>query len=137
MVEDADLEANVLEFQGKSFSFERSADWDGTELAIFQRRETESESKFRPKLIVLRLVVPKGWIVLDLAADLLKLGREGRPGPAHGGSALEAAAEASQFDEQGITWRRVALAEGGYLYAPSDWAPRLLGPEGRRRLGLG
>ena len=48
MVDEVDLEMNVLEFHRKSFSFDRVVDWDGTDLALFHRTETESESQFRP-----------------------------------------------------------------------------------------
>jgi hypothetical protein len=137
MVEDTDLELNVLEFLSKSFSFERSVDLDGQELAVFHRTETESESRFRPKVVRLRLIVPKAWIIYDLAADLLRLGRDGvTPGPRSAGTAVESAAERSRFDEAGIAWRRVAV-EGGYVTAPEEWADRLLSPEGLRRVGLG
>jgi len=137
MVDDADLELNVLEFASKSFSFERSVELDGQELALFHRTETESESRFRPKVIRLRLIVPKTWIIYDLAADLLRLGRDGvTPGPRAASSAVEAAAERSRFDEAGIAWRRVPV-EGGYVTAPEEWADRLLSPDGLRLVGLG
>jgi hypothetical protein len=136
MVDDADLELNVLEFSSKSFSFERAADIDGTELAVFHRTETESESRFRPKVLRLRLVVPRSWVLFDPLGEALRLGRDGvTPGPATTGLAVEAAAERSRFDEAGIAWRRVAVA-GGYVYAPEEWADRLLSPEGLQRLGL-
>jgi hypothetical protein len=138
MVDDADLELNVLEFSGKSFSFERSVELDGTELAIFHRTETESESRFRPKVIRLRLVVPKAWVLFDAQAETLSLGRDGTsPGPPGTEAAVEAAAQRSRFEEAGIAWRRVAVPGGGYAYAPEEWADRLLTPAGLQRLGLG
>ncbi|MCI4361451.1 MAG: hypothetical protein L3J91_07065, partial [Thermoplasmata archaeon] len=100
MVELADLEINVLEFVHKNFSFNRMATWKDQELAVFQRTETENEAKFRPKIIHLVLAVPREWVIYDLAADLLVLGRDGHtPGPRPVGTAVEAAAETHEFRE--------------------------------------
>src|ERR1700675_2725779 len=110
MVDLTELEANVLEFVHKSFAFSRIVPIDGEELAVLHRTETESESQFRPKLLRLFLVVPKEWVIYDLAADLLVLGRDGHtPGHRSGGTAVEAAAETSEFVEQGVDIRRFPL----------------------------
>ncbi len=135
MVEPADLELNVLDFNRKSFSYERTVDWEGEPIALFARRETESESRFRPKVIRLRVALPVRWILYDLAADLLVPAMDGRPGAAPPkGEAVEAAAQPTRFEERGIAWRRQPEAEGGFLYVPEAWAARLLSPEGLARL---
>jgi hypothetical protein len=138
MVDDADLEMNVLEFNRKSFSFDRLVDWDGTELAVYHRTETESESQFRPKILRLTLVLPRAWLLLDLTVEGLVIAREGVvSAPRPPGTAVEAAAESTRFQEQGVGWRRQAVAAGGFLYAPEEWGERLLTPSGMARLGLG
>ncbi len=135
MVEPADLELNVLDFNRKSFSFERTIDWDGEPIALFTRRETESESRFRPKVIRLQVALPVAWIAYDLAADLLVPAKDGKPGASPPkGEALEAAAQPTRFEERGIAWRRHAEADGGFLYVPEPWADRLLSPDGLSRL---
>ncbi|MFI5414820.1 MAG: hypothetical protein ACHQ16_04035, partial [Candidatus Lutacidiplasmatales archaeon] len=77
MVDEADLETNVLEFVLKSFQFDRTETVGDTEFAVFHRTETESESKFRPKLVKLVVAVPKEWVVHDLASDLLLIASDG------------------------------------------------------------
>ena len=120
MVDPVDLEVNVLEFLRKSFMFARRATVDGREVLLFQRTETESESRFRPKVLRLYVAVVADWVLFDLAAELLVLGKDGHaPGPRGTGTALEAGAEAAEFDEQGIRFRRHALADG-WLYLPVD-----------------
>jgi hypothetical protein len=136
MVELTELEGNVLEFVHKSFAFSQTAAIDGHELATFHRTETESESQFRPRLLRLFLVVPKDWVIYDLAADLLVLGRDGHtPGHRTGGTAVEAAAETREFQEQGIDFRRFPLPEG-WLYVPVEWADRVVAPDSVAALGL-
>lgn len=136
-MELAELETNVLEFQHKSFSFERVATLDGTELAVFSRRETETESKFRPKVIRLFVVVPIAQVVYDLAADLLLIAPDGAtPGPRGVGVAAEAAAGTTEFNEQGLAWRRVAVPSG-LAYSPAVLAPALERPVSLAALGLG
>ena len=138
MVDVADLETNLLAFLRKSFSFDHSAVVAGREYGVFTRTETESEAKFRPKIVHLTLVVPLDWVVYDVAADLFALGRDGvRPGPRAGGSASETATEAHEFTEQGIAWRRETLAGGAIVYHPTELAPTLADPEARSALGLG
>ncbi len=138
MVDVADLETNLLLFLRKSFSFDHSATLDGREYGVFLRTETESESKFRPRIVHLALVVPLDWVVYDVAADLFALGRDGvRPGPRGGGAASESATEAREFTEQGLAWRREVLAGGGVVYLPKELAPALFGPAALAALGLG
>jgi hypothetical protein len=137
-VDDADLETNVLEFHAKSFSFDRLVDWDGEELALFHRTETESESRFRPKVLRLTVALPKSWLALEISQEMLLIARDGKVGaPRSIGNAVEAAAEATRFDEQGVTWRRHPVADGGFLYVPEDWAGRILTIAGLARLGFG
>lgn len=119
MVDEADLETNVLEFVLKSFQFDRTETVGETEYAIFHRTETESESKFRPKLVKLVLAVPREWIVHDLASDLLLIASDGlHPGHRGSGSAMEAAAEKTEFSEQGVDWVRIPRPAGGWVYLP-------------------
>ena len=136
MIELAELEVNVLEFLHKSFSFARLVPWREQELAVFQRTETENEAKFRPKIVHLLLVVPREWVLYDLAADVLVLGSDGRtPGPRPAGTAVESAAESHEFREQGIDFRRVDVG-GRLVYVPKTWAAELTGAAGRSALGL-
>jgi hypothetical protein len=137
VVEEVELETNVLEFTHKSFAYERSVEVEGTAIALFRRTETESERKFRPKLVHLTVAIPRDWIVADLMADKL-VARAGAatPSPAAGGSAVESAAQPSRFAEGGTAWVRHALADGGLLFVPEEWAARLLDPAGLQRIGL-
>jgi hypothetical protein len=137
MVDDTELELNVLEFCSKSFSFERAASVEGTEFALFHRTETESESRFRPRLVRLRIALPRAWVIYDAEEEVLRIGRDGvHPGPRASGTALEAAAERSRFPEAGLDWRRGPVPGGGFLYAPEEFADRLLSEEGLRALAL-
>ncbi|HTT34636.1 MAG TPA: hypothetical protein VMH78_02040 [Thermoplasmata archaeon] len=136
MLETSDLEGNVLEFLHKSFGFERLAAVGGTEYAVFSRRETESESKLRPRIIRLFVVAPRAAIVHELSADLLLLAPDGiRPGPRTGAPAREADAEPTAFEEQGFAWRRVG-APAGIVYLPAEAAETLAAPAALIALGL-
>lgn len=122
VVDEADLESNVLEFVLKSFQFDRSETVGGLEYALFHRTETESESQFRPKLVKLVLVVPLEWVVHDLASDLLLIASDGvHPGHRGSGSAMEAAAEKTEFSEQGVDWVRLPRPAGGWVYLPKKF----------------
>ncbi|MCI4327621.1 MAG: hypothetical protein L3K16_08345 [Thermoplasmata archaeon] len=132
MVDDADLETNVLEFVLKSFQFDRTETVGEVEYAIFHRTETESESQFRPKLVKLVLAVPKAWIVHDLASDLMLIAPDGvHPGHRGSGTAVEAAAEKTEFSEQGVDWVRFPRPNGGWVYVPkrdaAAWGSGALG----------
>ena len=119
MLDEADLETNVLEFVLKSFQFDRLETVGAEEYAVFHRTETESESKFRPKLVKLVVAVPRAWVVHDLAADLLLIASDGaHPGRRGTGTAVEAAAEKSEFTEQGVEWSRLPRPTGGWVYVP-------------------
>ena len=136
MVDVTDLESNVLEFLRKNFAFARLATVGDREYAVFQRTETESESQFRPRILRLSLVVPADWVLHDLAADLLVLGRDGHtPGPRGTGTAVEAAAQTQEFVEQGIPFRRRALP-GGWLYVPADSEGSITDPTALAALGI-
>ncbi|HYK92538.1 MAG TPA: hypothetical protein VEY07_00655 [Thermoplasmata archaeon] len=136
MVDPADLEVNVLEFLHKSFWFERLATVGDTEFAVFHRRETESESKLRPKLIRLFVVVPRAQVTLDVDEGLLRIAPDGtNAGPRHPGEAREAAADASEFSEQGIDWRREKVPLG-FAYLPKDRTAGLRDPAHLAVLGL-
>jgi hypothetical protein len=125
MVDEADLETNVLEFVLKSFQYDRTDSVGGVDYAVFHRTETESESKFRPKLVKLVVAVPREWVVHDLASDLLLIASDGlHPGHRGSGSAVEAAAEKSEFPEQGVDWVRIPRPAGGWVYVPKSGRER-------------
>jgi hypothetical protein len=135
MADISELEVNLLQFVLKSFAFERMYDADGYTFAVFERTETESESKFRPKILKLRVLVPPDWVIYDLAADALRLGRGGDvSAPMGTGTASEAAAEKSEFREQGIDWQRREVPGAGLLYAPKEFAEALFSGPGMTRL---
>ena len=79
MIDEGTLSANLLGFRLKSFAFERSAEVGGVAYALFHRTETESESKLRPRLLSLWLVVPQEWVLFDEAADTLRIAADGLP----------------------------------------------------------
>lgn len=121
MLEVSELEVNLLEFRQKSFQFDRIADVAGEEFAVFGRTETETESRLRPKLVHLRLAVPRSWVAFDAELDLLRIAREGTPLPARiPGMAIESAAEPTEFREQGFDWVRVELDPGLFAYFPKE-----------------
>jgi hypothetical protein len=133
-----DLEVNVLEFRQRSFQYQRTATVGDQEIALFSRTETESESRFRPKLIHLQLLVPVGWVVLDEANDVLLLAKDGATVPVRlTEQVVEVAAERPEFDEQGIAWTRAVGPSGAYVYAPRELADRLLTPAGYAALAIG
>jgi len=132
----ADLEVNVLEFRHRSFQFERLVERADGPCAVFSRTETESERQLRPRLIHLALAVPQGWIVLDPESDLLRVGRDGRPPKVADATAEEIASEPSEFDEQGVRWRRAPVGPTSYVYAPVELAPSWLAPSGLAELGF-
>jgi hypothetical protein len=135
MADIAELEVNLLQFVLKSFAYERMYEADGQTFAVFERTETESESKFRPKILKLRVLVPPDWVIYDLAADALRLARGGEiGGPMGTGTASEAAAEKSEFREQGIDWQRREVSGAGLLYAPKEFAEALFAGPGITRL---
>jgi hypothetical protein len=130
MVDDATLETNVLSFREKSFSYEATVEVEGVAYAIFYRTEVESESRFRPKVVHLKLAVPRDSILGDLASDTLVLAPDGiSAGPRRTGGAQEVEADESEFREQGIEFVRVKAPNGTIQYvpksAPSDLRTRL------------
>jgi glutamine phosphoribosylpyrophosphate amidotransferase len=126
VIDDASLEMNVLTFREKSFSYEKTVELGGVEYAVFYRTEVESESKFRPQVVHLKLVVPKDAILGDLASDMLVLAPDGRTaGPRSGAEAVEVAGEESAFREQGIEFVRTIGPGGLVLYLPKDAADGL------------
>jgi hypothetical protein len=132
----ADLEMNVLDLRQRSFQFDRLADVPGGPYALFGRTETESERQLRPKLVRLTVVAPLAWVVLDEAADALRVAAPGASRATSQDPAVEVAAEPSEFEEGGLRWRRI-VAGGGYVYAPAKLAEELLSRDGLRALGLG
>ena len=137
MLTASDLEINVLEFRQRSFQFERLASLEGTDLAVFSRTETESESQFRPRLVHLKLVVPQAWVVYDEPNDLLAVARDGRTVPVRlTEPVVEVRADRPEFREQGIDWKRADGPSGSLLYVPAELADRVLSPEGLAALGV-
>jgi hypothetical protein len=133
----ADLEINVLEFRQRSFQFERLADFDGTDYAVFSRTETESESQFRPRLVHLKLVVPQAWVVYDEPNDLLALARDGTTVPPRlTEPVIEVRAERTEFREQGIDWKRSNGPDGSLVYVPAELAEPVLTDAGLSALGI-
>ena len=137
MLSVADLEINILEFRQRAFQFERVADFDGTDYAVFSRTETESESQFRPKLVHLKLVVPHTWLVYDEPNDLLAISRDGATVPPRlSEPVVEVRAERTDFSEQGTEWRRARAPSGALVYAPADRASAICSTEGYAALGI-
>ena len=135
MLDESDLEINVLEFRQRSFQFERLAEHEGREYVVFARTETESESQFRPRLLHLRLIVPRSWVVHDEPNDVLLMARDGATIPLRVvESVTEVGADPSEFTEQGIDWRRVPGPSGLWVYAPEELAKELLAPATLARL---
>jgi hypothetical protein len=133
----SDLEINVLEFRQRSFQFQRLATVGGREVARFSRTETETESRFRPKLIHLHLLVPFEWVVFDEPNDVLLVARDGATVPPRlTEQVVEVGAERTEFEEQGIAWKRVGGPSGAFVYAPAELAHSLLTPESFAATGL-
>jgi hypothetical protein len=128
MVDDATLETNVLSFREKSFSYASTVEVEGVQYAIFYRTEVESESRFRPKVVHLKLAVPRDVILGDLASDTLVLAPDGKSaGPRRTGGAQEVDADESEFREQGIDFVRSKSPDGTIRYLPKA-AAAALGP---------
>ena len=135
MIEEEELSINLLEFRQKSFQFDRLVTVAGREYALFVRTETETESRLRPDLVHLTVVVPREWIAYDRELDLLRLARDGEHMAAHRpGTAVESAAEPSEFLEEGIPWQRVAGPPHIFRYLPADRLRELETEEGRALL---
>lgn len=137
MLTAADLEVNVLEFRQRAFQFDRLGTVGDEVCAVFRRTETESESQFRPRIVHLAVVVPLAWVVLDEAADLLRVAKDGRALPmAPTAPVLGVRAERTDFKEDGVEWHRAPSPGGTLVYAPTSIADRVLGADGRAALGL-
>lgn len=136
MIDPATLEMAVLEFRHKSFSFDRLATVGATEYAVFGRRETETESKLRPKVIRLFVAVPRHQLLYESDTESLWISPDGAlPGPRDAGVAQEAAAEAPEFTEQGLTWRRLTVP-AGIAYVPTTEAGALGTDRAQEALGF-
>lgn len=130
MLTEEELAESVLNFLKTSFAFERLLKLEGTEFAVFTRRETEAEAKLRPKVIRRWVVVPHTWVFFDKDADVLVLGKGG-----HKPSrliALQVEGErstlpADHFQEQGIEFMTHRFPGDLELYAPrpfaTEWTP--------------
>lgn len=138
MLTPGDLEVNVLEFRQRSFQFQRVAMVADRAIALFSRTETETESRFRPKLIHLHLLVPPEWVVLDEPNDVLLIARDGTTPPVRRTEpVVEVGAERPEFQEQGMAWKRAGGPSGAFVYAPAELAEALLSPSSYAALGLG
>jgi hypothetical protein len=137
MLTPGDLEVNVLEFRQRSFQFERSGTVAGREIARFSRTETETESQFRPKLVHLHVLVPIEWVLFDEPNDLLLIARDGTTPPVRlTEPVVEVGAERTEFQEQGIPWKRVTGPSGALVYAPAELADTLQTPAAYEALGI-
>jgi hypothetical protein len=133
----SDLEVNVLEFRQRSFQFQRLATVGERDVALFSRTETETESRFRPKLVHLHLLVPHAWVVWDEPNDVLLIAKDGTTVPVRlTEPVVEVGAERPEFSEQGIPWKRVTGPSAAYVYAPAELADELLTPAAYAALGL-
>lgn len=136
MLTVADLEVNLLEFRQRTFQFEKLVADGDRRYAVFARTETESERRFRPQLLHLRVVVPLEWVVLDEASDVLCVARDGTSVPARPAEeVVEVGAEPPSFREQGIDWRRRPGPSGRVVYVPEELAKARGGEAGDRLLG--
>jgi hypothetical protein len=137
MLEEGTLSVNLLAFRHKNFGFQQTVSLAGTPFVVFHRTETESESKLRPRLVELFVVVPQSWVIYDEPSDELRLGMDGvHPGPASAGTALEVSADSERFAEQGIDFLRHPLGTQRILYVPGARAVELTAPEALDALGL-
>ena len=137
MLTAGELEVNVLEFRQRSFQFQRLATITDREVALFSRTETETESQFRPKLIHLYLLVPVEWVVFDEPNDVLLVARDGTTPPVRlSEQVVEVGADRTEFQEQGIAWKRVGGPSGAFVYAPVELADRLLNDASYAALGI-
>ncbi len=137
MLSTADLEANVLEFRQKAFQFEGSGEVEGTDYVVFGRTETESERRLRPRLVHLKLVAPRAWVVHDEAADVLRVADPSEPASSPSpASVLEVAAEPSAFREGGVEWTRTPRPSGTLVYLPRAAADTLRRPGVLEGLGV-
>ncbi|HTW40209.1 MAG TPA: hypothetical protein VMF04_05065 [Thermoplasmata archaeon] len=137
MLSVSDLEINVLEFRQRSFQFQRVVAAAGRDVALFSRTETETESRFRPQLVHLHLLVPPEWVVYDEPNDILLISRDGATIPVRlSEQVVEVGSEPPEFEEQGIAWKRVPRPSGGYVYAPAELADALLTPAVYAAVGL-
>ena len=136
MLTVSDLEVNLLEFRQRTFQFEKVVAEGSRRFAVFARTETESERRFRPQLLHLRVVLPLEWVVLDEASDVLCVARDGSTVPSRPAEeVVEVGAEPPSFREQGIAWQRIPGPSGTVLYVPEELAEEFRGEAGRRLLG--
>ncbi len=136
MLTPADLEVNVLEFRGRSFQFERLVEHGTGPYAVFVRTETESERQLRPRLVRLTIVAPLAWLRHDPLTDSLRVGLGSALPMTDAATVVEVAAEAPEFEEDGVRWQRRPSGASGYLYVPTERAAELTSSEGRARVGV-
>lgn len=140
MVDEEDLASTVLNFYGASFGYERTIPIAGVPFALFTRRETESEAKFRPKVVRRWVLVPQDWIFFDRNQEVLILGRDGkRPARVSGLLSVQSSdgtRPPAEFEEQGIEFLTRKFPSDLELYLVRGYAARVLSEEGRGALGL-
>ncbi len=124
------LSDTVVSFRGKSFDFLRSYDLAGTQFAVFGRTETESELKFRPPIVRLRLWLPTSWLTAGAEGGEILLTPPGLltkdRAPVE---AVEVAAESDRFFEGGVEFSRRRWPNGRITYVPEEFATGLDRPE--------
>lgn len=139
MVDEEELASTVLSFYGASFGFERTLRVQGSELALFTRRETESEAKFRPKVVRRWVLVPREWLFFERRQEVLVLGKDGRK-PSHAGlvpiQSSEGGRPPEEFQEQGIDFVTRKFPGDLEVYTVRSLVGKVLSGEGRAALGL-
>ncbi|MCI4323078.1 MAG: hypothetical protein L3K03_03500 [Thermoplasmata archaeon] len=124
------LTDTVMAFRGKSFDFLRSYSLAGTPFAVFGRTETESELKFRPPIVRLRVWVPVSWLSEGSEGGEILLTPPGQLITAKSTvEAVEVAAESDRFFESGVEFSRRRWPNGRITYVPEEFAPSLDRPE--------
>lgn len=139
MIDEEELDASVLSFYGASFGYERVVHIGKEEMVLFSRRETESEMKFRPKIVRRWVLIPRSWLFRDPDHDLLVLGKDGRK-PVRGGviaiQSSDGTRPPSEFQEQGITFRTVKFPQDLEMYVVKSLETQSLSSASREALGI-
>jgi hypothetical protein len=139
VIEEEDLDSTVLTFYGASFGFERALRIGALDLALFTRRETESEAKFRPRIVRRWLLVPRAWLFLDKNREVLVLGKDGKRPASTGTIGIqnsEGTRPPPRFEEQGIPFRTEPVSKDLELYVVSSMRDAILSEEGCASLGI-
>lgn len=139
MIEEEDLDSTVLTFCGASFGFDRALKIGGQDLALFTRRETESEAKFRPRIVRRWLLVPRAWLFVDRNREVLVLGKDGKKPSLTGTISIQSSdgtRPLPEFEEQGIPFTTEKFPDNLELYVVANLRERILTAEGCDALGI-